>query len=227
MNALVDSSAKANGLRETPVVTEPPRQPQKKLNPTRLFVDKDRTAFFWFLVAVVACVVALIQPYFLITKLKERERVVIVDPAGTYYVSPVLQFQEAKELHAQQATLAAVAFLDRNPKGFDHPELLKQIFLKAAHEKALNRASSESAEFDAKQLHQKAEIAEIKLLETRENFVLTQVTGQLVRTGVFDEKAFSEGIPFTLAFKMVRNPDMTKNGRFPTAVSDFKYEPAR
>ena len=59
-----------------------------------------------------------------------------------------------------------------------------------------------------------------------ENFVLTQATGQLIRTGVFEAKAFSEAVPFKLAFKMQRNPDMTKNGRFPTAVSNFKYEPA-
>ena len=56
---------------------------------------------------------------------------------------------------------------------------------------------------------------------------MTQVSGQLIRTGIFEEKAFSEAVPFQLAFKMRRNPDMAKNGRFPTAVSDFKYEPAR
>ena len=56
---------------------------------------------------------------------------------------------------------------------------------------------------------------------------MTQVTGQLIRTGIFEQKAFSEAIPFKLSFKIRRNPDMSKNGRFPTAVSDFKYEPTR
>ena len=175
MNAVAQESANGHGLRETSVVTEPPRHAGRKRNPTRVLVDKDRAAFFWFLIAVAAILIALIEPYFLISKLKERERVVIVDPAGTYYVSPLLQFQESKELHTQQATLATVALLDRNPEGFDHPDLLKQMFLKAAHEKAVDTASKDSAEFKAKQLHQKAEIAEIKLLKTRENFVLTQV----------------------------------------------------
>ncbi len=227
MNAIAQESANEHGLRETSVVTEPPRHSGRKLNPTRVLVDKDRAAFSWFLIAVAAILVALIEPYFLVTKLKERERVVIVDPAGTYYVSPLLQFQESKGLHIQQATLAAVALLDRNPEGFDHPDLLKQMFLKAAHKKAVDIASEDSAEFKAKQLHQKAEISEIKLLKTRENFVLTQVSGQLVRTGIFEGKAFSEGIPFRLSLKMIRNPDMTKNGRFPTAVGGFKYEATR
>lgn len=211
-------------LGNTPVVT---RQSRKTLNPTRVFVDKDRTAFLWFCVAVLAVLFAAAQPYYLINKFKQRERVVIVDPAGTYYVSPLLDFQEAKEFHAQQSTLAAMAFLERNPKGFDSSELLKQMFLKYAYDKALKQIGTEADELKSKQLHQKPEIAKIDILETREDFVMTQVTGQLVRTGIFEQKAFTEAIPFKLAFKMRRNPDMTKNGRFPTAVSDFKYEPAR
>jgi len=212
-------------LRETPAKTESPRIQRKAFNPTRVFVDKDRTAFLWFCVAVLSVIFAAAQPYYLINKFKQRERVVIIDPAGTYYVSPLMDFQEAKELHAQQSTLAATAFLERNPDGFDNPELLKQMFLKSAFDKAFKQLLTEAVEFKSKQLHQKAEIAKIDILETRDDFVMTEVSGQLIRTGIFEQKAFSEAIPFKLAFKMRRNPDMTKNGRFPTAVSDFKYEP--
>ena len=217
----------AEQIRQTAVKTEPATQSRRSLNPTRVFVDKDRTAFLWFCVAVLAIIFAAVQPYFLIQKFKQREHVVIVDPAGTYYVSPLLDFQEAKDFHAQQSTLAATAFLERNPKGYDNPELLKQVFLKYAYEKAQKQIMAEAEELKSKQLHQKPEVAKIDILETREDFVMTQVTGQLIRTGIFEQKAFSESIPFKLAFKMRRNPDMTKNGRFPTAVSDFKYEPAR
>jgi len=222
-----DSDTTAEQLRESPAKTEPAPIPKRAFNPTRVFVDKDRTAFLWFWVAVLAILFAAAQPYYLIQKFKQRERVVIIDPAGTYYVSPLLDFQEAKDFHAQQSTLAAMAFLERNPKGFDNPELLKQVFLKYAYEKAQKQIFTEAEELKSKQLHQKPEVAKIDILETREDFVMTQVTGQLVRTGIFEQKAFSESIPFKLAFKMRRNPDMTKNGRFPTAVSDFKYEPAR
>ena len=214
-------------LRNSAAKTESARIPKQAFNPTRIFVDRDRTAFLWFCVAVLSVIFGAVQPYYLVNKFKQRERVVIIDPAGTYYVSPLLDFQEAKELHAQQSTLATTAFLERNPAGLDNPELLKQMFLKFAVEKAMRQLSAEAPEFKAKQLHQKAEIAKIDILETREDFVMTQVSGQLVRTGIFEEKAFSEAIPFRLAFKMRRNPDMAGNGRFPTAVSDFKYEPTR
>ena len=196
----------------------------KRMDPVRIFIDKDRLARFWFLAAVAVLIAAAVERIQLVKTLKERERVVIVDPAGTFFVSPLLQFQEARELHAQQSTLAAVAFLERNPKGFDHPELLKQMFLKQAHEKARAQWSSDEPEFKAKQLHQKVEIAKIEFLQTRSDALLTQVSGQLIRSGIFQERAFTEALPFTLKLKMRRNPNMLENGRFPTAVQDFKYE---
>jgi hypothetical protein len=194
-------------------------------DPVRILIDKDRLARFWFLAVIVVLIGAAIERIHLIRTLKERERVVIVDPAGTFFVSPVLQFQEAKQLHAEQSTLATVAFLERNPKGFDHPDLLKQMFLKHAQEKAHAEWTSEESEFKAKELHQKAEIGKIDILQTRSDAVLTQVSGQLIRTGIFQERAFSEAVPFTLKLKMLRNPNMVENGRFPTAIQDFKYEP--
>jgi hypothetical protein len=218
----------SSDLRTTTPAAQRPRNIRRRdIDPVRVFVDKDRLARFWFLAAVAVLVAAAVERIHLARVLKERERVVIVDPAGTFFVSPLLQFQEARELHAQQSTLAAVAFLERNPKGFDHPELLKQMFLKAALEKAQTEWSAEQPEFKAKELHQKAEIAKIDFLETRSDAVLTQVSGQLIRSGIFQERAFTESVSFTLKLKMRRNPNMVENGRFPTAIQDFKYEPIR
>ena len=215
----------SSNLRTTTPHDQPPRVRDRRADPIRVFVDKDRLAKFWFLAAVAVLVGASIDRIALAKTLKERERVVIIDPAGTFYVSPLLHFQEARELHAQQTSLAAIAFLERNPKDFDHPDLLKQMFLKQAYAKARAEFTDEEPEFKAKQLHQKAEIDKIDFLETRTDAVLTQVTGQLIRSGVFEERAFTEAVPFTLRLKMLRNPNMVENGRFPTAIQDFKYEP--
>jgi hypothetical protein len=212
--------------------TTAPQRPTENLNkrrpsPARLFVDRDRLAWWWFICAGVILVAAALDRYHLVNAFKQRERVVIIDPAGTFYVSPLLQFEEANELHAQQSTLATIALLQRNPKDFDQGEMLKQMFLKSAHEKALVLRSSEDAEFKAKQVHQKPEIARIDVLETRSDAVLTQVNGQLIRSGIFQDKAFTESLPFTLKLKLQRNPNMVENGRFPTAIKDFKYETTR
>lgn len=197
---------------------------RKQFDLARLLVLRDRLPWFWFFFTVAVLLLSAFDRYRIVSQFKQRERVVIVDPAGTYYVSPLLQFQEAKDLHVQQAELAAQVFLARNPKDFDNLDLLKLMFLKKAFTKAQEQKTSEAAEFRAKQLHQKAEIGRIDILATRENEVLASVTGQLIRSGIFQDKAFTEAFPFTLRLSLLRNPNMALNGRFPTAVGDFKYE---
>jgi hypothetical protein len=190
----------------------------------RLLVLRDRLPWFWFAFTVVVLLLSAMDRYHLVSQFKQRERVVIIDPAGTYYLSPLLQFTEAKDLHIQQAELAALAFLERNPKDFDNPDLLKLLFLKKALGKAQDERISESVEFRSKQLHQKSEISRIDILATRDSEVLAAVTGQIIRSGIFQDKAFTEAFPFTLRLRLIRNPNMALNGRFPTAVGDFKYE---
>lgn len=215
---------KTPALNETATGVKPSVAARRAFDPTQLFAQRDRLPWFWFFVAVAVTLVAAFDRYHLISQFKQRERVVIIDPAQTYYISPLLQFQEARDLHVQQAELATTAFLERNPKDFDHADLLKQMFLKSALQKAQDLRTREAVEFRSKQLHQKPEIARVDILATRENEVLATVTGQVIRTGIFQEKAFTEAFNFKLSFRLIRNPNMAVNGRFPTAVGDFKYE---
>ena len=197
---------------------------QRKFDPTLLFTQRDRLPWFWFLIAVAVSVLAALDRYHLVQQFKHRERVVIIDPAQTYYISPLLQFEEASALHVQQAELATMAFLQRNPKDFDQLDLLKRLFLAPALQKAESSKTRESVEFRAKQLHQKPEIAKVDILATREAEVLASVSGQVLRTGIFEDRAFTEAFPFKLSLRLIRNPNLAANGRFPTAVADFTYE---
>jgi hypothetical protein len=211
-------------LKTTPTYPAAPVLARKRFDLTRLLVQRDRLPWFWFFFTAAVLLLSAIDRYHIVSQFKQRERVVIIDPAGTYYLSPLLQFQEAKDLHVQQAELAALAFLERNPKDFDNPDLLKLVFLKKAFNKAQDERITEAVEFRSKQLHQKAEIGRIDILATRDNEVLAAVTGQIIRSGIFQDKAFVEAFPFTLRLSLIRNPNMALNGRFPTAVGDFKYE---
>ncbi len=211
-------------LHTTAAQNGPRPATRKSFDPTRVFIQQDRLPWIWFAIAAAIFVLGTVERFHLVSQLKKRERIVIIDPSKTYYVSPLLEFEEAKDLHAEQATLATLALLERSPKDFDHSELLKKIYLKPAWNKARDLRDKEAVEFRSKQLHQKAEIAKIDILATRENEVLTRVTGQLIRSGIFQDKAFTEAFPFALRLRFIRNPDMTANGRFPTAVGDFKYE---
>ena len=215
----------ANLKTTSTIAGSPPKVAVRKhFDFARLLVQRDRLPWFWFFFTVAVLLLSAIDRYHIVSQFKQRERVIIIDPAGTYYLSPLLQFSEAKELHVQQAELATMAFLERNPKDFDNADLLKLLFLKPALAKAQDERIKEAVEFRAKQLHQKAEIGRIDILATRDNEVLAAVTGQIIRSGIFQDKAFTEAFPFMLRLRLIRNPNMALNGRFPTAIGDFKYE---
>jgi hypothetical protein len=218
----------ANLKTTSTIAGSPPKVAVRKhFDFARLLVQRDRLPWFWFFFTVAVLLLSAIDRYHIVSQFKQRERVIIIDPAGTYYLSPLLQFSEAKELHVQQAELATMAFLERNPKDFDNADLLKLLFLKPALAKAQDERIKEAVEFRAKQLHQKAEIGRIDILATRDNEVLAAVTGQIIRSGIFQDKAFTEAFPFMLRLRLIRNPNMALNGRFPTAIGDFKYEITR
>jgi len=208
-------------LKETPVPhvrPDPARRPRRAWNPLALFADHALAARLWCLVALVAVGFCAVQPFLVIRAYRERERVIVLDPSGTFHVSPLLGFEEATKLHEQCALLACLALFQRNPAGFDFPELLDKLFLPEALAKTKKMAVADGDEFAAKALHQKPEVLKLTVLETRENVVLVQAEGQLVRTGLVAGQIFGEATPFTVRFQFARNPNLAANGRYPLAV---------
>jgi hypothetical protein len=137
-------------------------------------------------------------------------------------VSPLLGFEEAKDLHETMALWATLAYFQRNPKGWDYPDMLQKLFLADAYVKANADREKSQTEFDAKNIHQKPEVFKLEILRTREDRVLVKVEGQLVRAGVFENQSFAESPKFTLTLTFARNPDMVANKRYPLGV--WSYE---
>lgn len=208
-------------LRETPAPharPTPDQRPRRAWRPLELFADHAMAARLWCVVALVAVTLCAVQPFLVIRAYRERERVVVLDQSGTFHVSPLLGFEEASKLHEQHALLACLALFQRNPAGFDFPELLDRMFLPEAAKKARAEAATSAEEFAAKALHQKPEVQKLTVLETRENVVLVQAEGQLIRTGVINGQTFGEAPAFTVRFQFARNPNLAVNGRYPLAV---------
>jgi hypothetical protein len=63
----------------------------------RLLVQRDRPPWFWFAFTVAVLLLSAMDRYHIVSQFKQRERVVIIDPAGTYYLSPLLQFPPRPE----------------------------------------------------------------------------------------------------------------------------------
>ncbi len=212
-------------LRETPTPTgRLPAAPliRSRRHPLELFTDYAVAARLWFIVALVATGYAVLAPYLVIRAQRVRERVIILDSAGTYHLSPLLGFEEAGKLHEAHALLACIALWSRNPAGLDQPELLEKLFLPEALRQARAEVGRATEEFAAKSLHQKPEVLKLTVLETREDLVLVQVEGQLVRTGLLQGRPFTEAPAFTAQFTFARNPNLAANGRYPLAV--WKYD---
>lgn len=198
------------------------RQPQKQFDPLQLFADNAWAARMWFLVSLLLLGLVVIQPFFIINAYRTRERVVVMDGSGTFSIAPTLDFQEATRVHEELALWATYALFSQNPNGFDMPELLDKLFLDEALKHARSLYAEASKEFQEKDIHQKVEVFEIKILETREEQVFAQVKGQLIRTGNFEGKTFVEDPEFTLTLVLHRNPNMLDNKRFPLAVTSFE-----
>jgi len=214
-------------LRETSVdVTRrlPVSSPRKRsFSPARLFADHAFAARAWCIIACGAVVLAIIQPFLIARALSGRERVVVLDGAGTFSVSPVLGFEQAKELHEAMTLWATLALFQRNPRDFDFPDVLQKIYLADAFAKAQADRDSSKAEFEAKNIHQKPEVFKMDILRTREDRVLVKVEGQLIRTGIFENQTFTESPKFTLNLTFARNPNMLANKRYPLGVWSYEY----
>jgi hypothetical protein len=190
-----------------------------------IFDRQRRQSLIWFLVAVAAWVWSAWDRHQLVAQLAHKREVVMIDSLGTYYVSPVVDIQQAKDLHAMQTKLACKALFERNPEGLDNPELFKQLFLKEAAKTAQTALNKTKTEFQAKSLHQKVEIGAPEVLSTRDNAFYTSADVQLIRVGAYQGAPITEVLRYRVKFKFLVNPDLTRNGRFPTAVAAFQVEP--
>ena len=189
-------------------------------------------ARFWMVLAVLATAFAVAAPYLTIAAMKQKEKVVILDPGGTLIYAPLQGFEEAGSLHAYHARLACLALLQRNPIGPDLPDLLKRLYLEPVRMKAAAIYRRQNPEFKEKQIHQKVEVTKIDILDTRQikdgsgqsyETVRVRAEGNLVRTGTVNQLEFREPVKFQTEFLFIRNPDLLANGRLPLVVQDFTY----
>ena len=195
----------------------------RKFSPAKLFADHAFAARAWCVIACLAVGLCILQPYLILKAASGKERVVVLDGAGTFSVSPVLGFEDAKELHEAMTIWATLALLQRNPRDFDYPDVLQKLFLTDAFSKAQKDRDAAKSEFEVKNIHQKPEVFKMDILRTREDRVLVRVEGQLIRTGTFENQTFTEAPKFTLNLTLARNPNMIANKRYPLGVWSYDY----
>lgn len=209
-------------LKQTPV--EPTTLEASELKAGKLFAGLAREKQAWMLASLILAAVALVEPFVWLRYLKQEEKAIILDPSGTYYISPVIAFKQATEIQKNIGSLATQCLFSQNPSGYDLEYVIDDLFIGSAKEKVLKNWEEQQMIFKEKNLHQKPEIFSTTVLKAEGEFVLVKVEGQIIRMGSFEGTNFAHSQSLQVQFVLNKNPNLIKSGNYPFIVCDFKYK---
>src|SRR5262245_18646999 len=153
---------------------------------------------------------------------RQRLRFVAMDSRDRFYLASLGNFETASHIHAELARLAVETIFSRSPDGFDDPERLERLF-NPATTKQLNKEAARDAEvFRQQQIHQKFECGQIREVEVDSNTALVSIEGQVLRTGMFNQRIVNDAKKVTVFLRLTVNGDMAHNGRYPLVVTNYQ-----
>jgi hypothetical protein len=167
----------------------------------------------------------VIVPIYLVTAMTKPEKVALMDGTESLIIAPLVPVEQSDEILNTISYWAAKSFLDRGPQGFDSPDTLNRVFLPEAAEKARNEFKGLADEFKKKSIHQKLEIARIDLQRIGGGIVMSRVIGQILTQAQIGDQQVDQPQPIALNLKLVRNPFIGRNQRYPFAVVDYAFGP--
>jgi hypothetical protein len=178
--------------------------------------------WLWQALFVLAVIGGFVSHHFTVQEMMGRMRFVAMDSRDTFYLANLGNFESAKHIHAELAKMAAETIFSRSPDGFDDPERLERLF-NPASTAALNKDAAKDGDvFRAQQIHQKFESGQIRELEVDSNTALVSVQGQVLRTGVFNQRQVQDSKKVTVFLRLAVNGDMAHNGRYPLVVTNYE-----
>jgi hypothetical protein len=151
-----------------------------------------------------------------------RIRFAAMDSRDTFYLANLGSFETAQHIHAELAKMAAETIFSRNPDGFDDPERLERLFNPVTAAGLNKEAARDSDVYRLQGIHQKIETGQIRELEVDDNTALVSVEGQILRTGVFNQRVTNETKKVTVFLRFRVNEDMALNGRYPLVVVNYE-----
>jgi hypothetical protein len=153
---------------------------------------------------------------------RQRLRFAAMDSRDTFYLANLGTFETAQHIHAELAKMAAETIFSRNPDGFDNPERLERLFNPATTTELNKDAARDAEVFRQQQIHQKIETGQIREIEVDNNTALVSVEGQVLRTGMFNNRMVNDARRVTVFLRLTVNGDMAHNGRYPLVVTNYQ-----
>ncbi len=182
-----------------------------------------RTVRLLWIGLLVSVAANLFIPVYVVSIMKRPEKVALLDGTESLIIAPLVPPEESREIIETLSIWAAKAYLDRGPQGFDMPETLARVFLPQAAKRANEDFKIVAEESAKKNIHQKVEIGRIDLQHLQNGVIVSRVVGQLLTQAQVGDEVISEPQPITLDLKLVRNPYLGRNQRYPYAVQDYSF----
>lgn len=213
-------------LVEIEVERNPVRDRAKQINRTAnsLASARRNVRLLWIALIVSLCAHGVI-PAYIISAMAHPEKVALMDGTQSLIITSLVPVEQSREILETISYWAAKSFLDRGPQGFDAADTMARMFLPAAAEKAKAEFKAVAEEFAKKNIHQKLEIARIDLQRLDNGLILSRVVGQILTQAQVGDEQVNQPQPITLNLKLVRNPYLGRNQRYPYAVTDYAFGP--
>lgn len=177
----------------------------------------------WLLRGVLVYVPLSFLTPILMYQFRDNNRLIVIDGRNTYHITKYASQEQLVQLYEYMARLGTDALLMRNPTGLDRPELFDEMYVGQARQKALDLLKAEAENFGKLELHQKAEILGIQVLEADSRTSFLKISGQLLRNSGRNLNASVEILQFELSMNLVVNYDLGKNAVYPFVVSDINF----
>ena len=178
--------------------------------------------WLWQALFVLAVIGGFLSHYLTVREMMSRIRFVAMDSRDTFYLANLGTFDTARHIHAELAKMAAETIFSRNPDGFDNPERLERLFNPTATAALTAAAAKDADVLRSQQIHEKFETGQIRELEVDDNTALVSVQGQVLRTGLFNQRLVNNTRKVTVFLRLRVNEDMALNGRYPLVVTNYE-----
>ena len=193
------------------------------MSPLVLMLRKRLMAtWLWQALFVLAVIGGYVAVQLTIYQERQRLRFAAMDSRDTFYLANLGTFETAQHIHAELAKMAAETIFSRNPDGFDNPERLERLFNPATTTELNKDAARDAEVFRQQQIHQKIETGQIREIEVDNNTALVSVEGQVLRTGMFNNRIINDAKRVTVFLRLTVNGDMARNGRYPLVVTNYQ-----
>ena len=211
-------------LHETEVSRDPRVENAMRRNhAANRLAAANRTSRLLCIALILSLVAHVIVPIYLVSAMTKPEKVALMDGTESLIITPLVPAEQSDEILNTVSYWAAKSFLDRGPQGFDAPDTLNRVFLPEAAGKAKNEFKGLADEFKKKSIHQKLEIARIDLQRIGGGIVMSRVIGQILTQAQIGDQQVDQPQPIALNLKLVRNPFLGRNQRYPFAVVDYAF----